>query len=113
MPRLILFLGVQLSGKSKLAKEIAEIKNLPLISIDGRRRYLYGYLSGPKDWLTPELRQVHDNQTRQAYEDLFSIIKVTLGWGASLMVEMPHLGDRGDLLLNLIKEKGADLKIIW
>ena len=113
MPRLILFLGVQLSGKSTLAKEIAEIKNLPLISIDDMRLDLYGQLSGPKDWLTPELRQVHDSQTKRAYEDLFGIIKVTLGWELSLMVEMPHLGDREDSLLSFIKETGADLKIIW
>lgn len=113
MPKLIMFLGVQLSGKSTLAKEIAKINNLPLLSIDGMRADLYGHLSGPKDWLTPELRQVHDSQTKQAYEELFGAIRVTLGWGLSLIVEMPYIGDREDSLLSFIKEKSVDLKIIW
>lgn len=113
MPKLIMFLGVQLSGKSTLAKEVAKIKNLPLLSIDDMRLDLYGHLSGPKDWLTPELKQIHDSQTKQAYEDIFGMIRVTLGWGLSLIVEMPHLGNREEFLKNLITETETNLKMIW
>lgn len=113
MPRLILFLGVQLSGKSTLAQKIAEIKEIPFVSIDKVRLELYGQLSGPKDWINEGSVMLHDNQTRKAYDRLFEIIRSYLRSGLSLVVEMPHLGDRESLLNEIVAETGADLKIIW
>lgn len=113
MSKVILFLGVQLSGKSTLAKKIADTEKIQLISIDGVRTYLFGRLSGPKDWTDDYSAVFFNSQTRTAYDYLFKIIKFYLDLGLSLVVEMPHLGDRESLLKQIVAETGADLKVIW
>lgn len=113
MPKVILFLGVQLSGKSTLAKKIADTEKIQLISIDGVRTCLFGRLSGPKDWTDDYSAVFFNSQTKTAYDYLFKIIKFYLDLGLSLVVEMPHLGDRESLLREIIMKTGADLKVIW
>lgn len=113
MPQLILFLGVQLSGKSALAQKIAEIKKMPLVSIDKIRLELYGQLSGPKDWVNEDSVVLHNNQTRTAYDRLFEVMRSYLNSGRSLVVEMPHLGDRENQLKEIVAKAGAEIKIIW
>ncbi|MEK7603582.1 MAG: AAA family ATPase [Patescibacteria group bacterium] len=113
MPKMILFLGVQLSGKSTLAKKIAEIEKIKFVSIDGVRTYLFGRLSGPKDWTDDYSEVFFNSQTRTAYDYLFKIIKLYLDLGLSLVVEMPHLGDRESLLREIIMKTSADFKVIW
>lgn len=113
MPKLILILGVQLSGKSTLAKKIAEIEKISIASIDDVRLSLYGRLSGPKDWVNENASKLYNSQTRNAYDHLFEIIRCFLNRELSLVVEMPHLGDRECLLKEIVEETGADLKIIW
>ncbi len=113
MPRLILFLGVQLSGKSTLTKKIAEVEKIPSVSIDEVRVAIYGQLSGPKDWVDENSLELCNSQTVKAYDYLFEIIRFFLNLGLSLVVEMPHLGSRESLLREVVIETGADLKIIW
>src|SRR3989344_291053 len=113
MPLLILFLGVQLSGKSTLAEKIAETEKIPFISIDKIRAELYGKLSGPKDWADEDSVVLHNSQTRKAYDRLFEIIRSQLCSEVPLIVEMPHLGDRENLLREIVTESGSNLKIIW
>lgn len=113
MSKLILFLGVQLSGKSTLAQKIAEIKKTPFVSIDKVRLELYGQLSGPKDWTDKDSIVLHNSQTRKAYDRLFEVMRSYLNSGLSLVVEMPHLGDRENLLREIVAEAGAEIKIIW
>ena len=108
-----MFLGVQLSGKSTFAKKIAETQKISRVSIDEVRFLLYGHLSCPKDWTDNDSVLLHNEETRKAYDILFGFIKTYLDLGWSLVVEMPHLGDREEALMEIVKESNADLKIVW
>ncbi len=112
--RLIIFLGVQLSGKTTLAKAISQRNDIKFISLDEIRRELFGpVLSGPKDWLDATRKASEDAGVKRAYERLFEIIEKEANSGQPLIAEMPHLGNREAWLEQIAKSAGAKLKIIW
>ena len=112
-PTLVVFLGVQLSGKSTLAKIISQSIGLPYVSIDMVRQWLFGELSSPKDWKDEESRLRHNANIKKAYDHFFHVINNNLSSGQSLIVEMPHLGSRQADLVAMVERFNFDLKIIW
>jgi adenylate kinase family enzyme len=113
MSRLILVLGPQLSGKTKIALEISKKTGLPYWGIDKVMLMKFGFLSGPRDWISPQDKERCDQQMTEGYDWLFELLDLTLRCHQSIVIEMPHLGPREDYLKNLIKETQADLKAIW
>lgn len=113
MAYFILFLGVQLSGKTTLARQIAGIKGYSFLSIDDVRRSLYGHLTAPKDWKDDDSHVKHNEFTQLAYDELYKLIEVNLRAGFSLVVEMPHLGTREQKLQEMVNKTGAVIKVIW
>lgn len=113
MAKLIIFCGLQLSGKTILAQRISKITQIPFLRIDEVRQKLYGYLSSPRDWKTEKIRRAENEKTKFAYDCLFLIIDKCLGTGVSLVVEMPHLGNREKQLLEIIQRHRTNLKILW
>jgi predicted kinase len=111
-PRLILFLGVQLSGKSTLAEKVSARVGVPFLETDKVQERLFGKMP-PMDWEQPEVQAQNDVRRRQTYECLFLIVELVLKSGGSAIIEMPHLGPREDQLKNLVTETGARFDIIW
>ncbi|MBI2670081.1 MAG: AAA family ATPase [Candidatus Yanofskybacteria bacterium] len=119
-PVLIVFLGVQLSGKTTLAQTVSQETGIPFINLDQVRKELFGpVLSGPKDWQNAEKETIENAKTAQGYERLFTIMGNSAKQGKSLIVEMPSLtkkwglGTREDQLKQIVELSSAKLKIIW
>lgn len=112
-PRLILFLGVQLSGKTVLSKKISKITGIPHVSTDEIRQKLFGpNLLGPRDWANPEAKVANDTGVKIAHDCLFIIIEKVLKSGGSLVAETTKLKGRDKNLRQIAKSTGADIKII-
>lgn len=118
--KLIIFLGVQLSGKTTLAKIIAQETGIPFINLDKIRKKLFGpVLSAPKDWTNQEKEAIENQKTAQAYDKLFETIKNSAGHNVPLIVEMPsltkkwHVGTMEDRLKQIAESYSVKLKIIW
>lgn len=113
MVGLIIFCGPQLSGKTTLAKRVATQTKLPFISIDEVRLKLFGHLTGPRDWKTPQNKERENAKTKFAYDCLFLIIKKCLDAKVLLVVEMPYLAHREVELIKTARQNRIKLKIIW
>lgn len=113
MAKLVIFCGPQLSGKTTLAKQLSKKLKIPFLSIDDIRLKLYGRLTGPRDWKTPEIKKRENKKTKLAYDCLFLIIEKCLEAGASLVIEMPYIGQREERLIEILDHNKTQLKIIW
>ncbi|MBX4189860.1 ATP-binding protein [Candidatus Parcubacteria bacterium] len=112
MSELILVLGVQLSGKSRLSSELAKFTQYTRFSIDGLRLNMYGYLSSPKDW-NSIMQDIHNREIKKAYDVLFQTIGHNIRLNYPIIVEMPHLGSREEELISQVQAYQTHLKIIW
>src|SRR4051794_1947014 len=79
-PVLIIVNGLPGSGKTTLAKRLAQDLSLPVFSRDGIYETLYDALSGAADELTPLLGSV-------SFSLLYSVVGSVLAAGQSLIIE--------------------------